>query len=104
MTATGLERTDKKSDDWNADENKDGENSDNNGNDGYRYKKDREIKIDTVDIKLKGKDTTINIKVNALETSSPRKESEDEPVLTSRKKGAYVYHMISIFDLMRIGK
>jgi phage shock protein PspC (stress-responsive transcriptional regulator) len=104
MTATGLERTDKKSDDWNADENKDGNNGDNNGNEGYRYKKDRDIKIDTLDIKLKGKDTTINIKVNALESRSIRKESEDEPVLTNGKKGAYVYHMISIFDLMRIGK
>jgi hypothetical protein len=104
MTATGLERTDKKSDDWNADENKDDNTDENNGNkDGYRYKKDKEIKIDTVDIKLKSKDTTVNIKLNTRLDSKVKKESDEEesPV---RKKGAYVYHMISIFDLMRIGK
>jgi phage shock protein PspC (stress-responsive transcriptional regulator) len=101
MTTSGLERTDKKSDDWNADQDNEEEKK---NNDGYRYKKDKEIKIDTVDIKLKGKDTSINIKLNTLENKGIKKESEDVTEVGTRKKGAYVSHMISIFDLMRIGK
>jgi phage shock protein PspC (stress-responsive transcriptional regulator) len=101
MTASGLERTDKKSDDWNADQETE---EDRSNNEGYRYKKDKEIKIDTVDINLKGKDTSINIKLNTLENRNTEKESEDVAEVSNKKKGAYVYHMISIFDLIRIGK
>ena len=57
-----------------------------------------------MDIKLKGKDTSINIKLNTLENRNKESESDVVAEVSNRKKGAYVYHMISIFDLMRIRK
>lgn len=102
MTPSGLEKTDKRSDNWNTDEN-----DSNRNEDGYRYKRERKIKIDSIDVKgeinIKGKDTTINIKLNTKENRiKGRKESDEEGVVSSGKgkKG----YMISVLDLMRIGR
>lgn len=108
MTATGLERTDRKSDDedntddWNSEQNK----SDKN-NDGYRYRKgEKNYKIDSIDIKMKGKDTSINIKLNTLNGNSGPKEGEETSGSGKTPSGKYAKfssHMISVTDLMRIG-
>jgi phage shock protein PspC (stress-responsive transcriptional regulator) len=106
MTSKGLERTDKKSDE-NVDNNENEDNNSNNG-DQYRYRKnDKKIKIDSIDINLKGKDTTINIKLNTKsETEAKGEESTDESPATERilKVGSYTDHMISVFDLIMVGK
>jgi phage shock protein PspC (stress-responsive transcriptional regulator) len=100
MTATGLERSDKSAPDadWNSDNENDRQNEE-----GYRYRKERKIDIDSVNIDLKGKDTTINIKLNTRNTNEGLKESDGREKLGNRKTGAYVTHMISVFDLMKIG-
>jgi phage shock protein PspC (stress-responsive transcriptional regulator) len=106
MTASGLERTDKKSDqdvkdDWNSDDKK---NDNNNGE--YRYKKgDQDIKIDSIDIKLKSKDTTINIKLNTmLNNEDTEKESGEETVANEKptRVSSYTGHMISVFNMLGI--
>jgi phage shock protein PspC (stress-responsive transcriptional regulator) len=115
MTPSGMERTDKKSDeevdngddnkgpDWNSDENKTDEN---NGGE-YRYKKgEKRIKIDSIDIKLKSKDTTVNIKLNTKsDGEGTEKESSDESTATKKdtKISSYAEHMISVFDLIKVG-
>jgi phage shock protein PspC (stress-responsive transcriptional regulator) len=105
MTPSGLEKTDKRSDNWNTDEN------DSNGNeDGYRYKKERKLNVDSMnikiygDMKINGKDTTINIKLNTTQENrfKGRKES-DEEVVVSLGKGRRG-HTISVLDLMMIGR
>ncbi len=105
MTSSGLEKTDKRADDWN---NEDKSDDNNNDGDGYRYKKDRNIKIDSMDIQLKGKDTTINIKVTTKnDLGTPGSESEEPAVVhsgTGKKVGKYAHYMISVLDLMRISR
>jgi phage shock protein PspC (stress-responsive transcriptional regulator) len=105
MTPSGLEKTDKRSDDWNTDEN------DSNGNeDGYRYKKERKVNVDSMnfkmdgDIKINGKDTTINIKLNTIQENRFKGNKEsDEEVVVSFGKGRRG-HTISVLDLMMIGR
>jgi phage shock protein PspC (stress-responsive transcriptional regulator) len=105
MTPSGLEKTDKRSDDWNTDEN------DSNGNeDGYRYKKERKVNVDSMnfkmdgDIKINGKDTTINIKLNTTQENRFKGNKEsDEEVVVSFGKGRRG-HTISVLDLMMIGR
>ena len=107
MTATGLERTDKKSDEE-IDQNNDS-NNDNDNNDGgdYRYKKDdKTIKFDSAEIKLKLKDTTINIKLNTrVDTEEvPEKESGNEHASNEQpnKVSSYTDHMISVFNFIAV--
>jgi len=101
MTATGLERTDKKSDD---EDNRPADVDDNNNDGGeYRYKRDQ--KIDSVDIRLKSKDTTVNIKLNTkIEANENEKESGEETASVEKSKvSSYTGHMISVFNLLGIG-
>jgi hypothetical protein len=104
MTPSGLEKTDKRSDNWNADEN-----DENRDADGYRYKRERKIDIDSIkikgegEIKINGKDTTINIKLNTKEDVLKGRKESDEEAVASTGKGKRGY-MISVLDLMRIGR
>ena len=109
MTSTGLQRNDGGTD-WNSDDNRKDEETprteeDNNG--GYRYRGDRNIKIDSAEIKLKGKDTTINIKLNtSVLPSSPNDEELSEVesgtvAKASTKLKAYD-RLISVFNLMKL--
>jgi len=101
MTTTGLERTDKKSDD---EENGPADEDDNNDGGEYRYKKEK--KIDSMDIKLKSKDTATNIKLNTmLEPNENEKESGEETARNekSSKVSSYTGHMISVFNLLGVG-
>jgi hypothetical protein len=99
MTATGLQRADGKSD-WNSDE----EDGDRKGDkDGYRYKRDRNINIDSIDIDLKGRDTTINIKLNA-ESIKPDEPADAEGTVTANNRQRIRNHtpLISVFNLMKL--
>jgi hypothetical protein len=109
MTSTGLQRNDGGTD-WNSDDNRKDEETpstegDNNG--GYRYRGDRNIKIDSAEIKLKGEDTTINIKLNtSVLPSSPDDEALSEAeagtvAKASTKLKAYD-RLISVFNLMKL--
>lgn len=109
MTSTGLQRNDGGTD-WNSDDNRKDEETpstegDNNG--GYRYRGDRNIKIDSAEIKLKGEDTTINIKLNtSVLPSSPDDEDLSEAeagtvAKASTKLKAYD-RLISVFNLMKL--
>ena len=109
MSSSGLERTNKSTDwnDDNRDRNNDNEGNNNtNDNEGYRYKKDRKINIDSVYIQLKGKDTTINIKLNTKnENHNGPKESDGELASSGTKAGQRLKnydHLISVFNLMKI--
>jgi phage shock protein PspC (stress-responsive transcriptional regulator) len=104
MTASGLERTDKKPEtegDWNSD------NNDSKEGGEYRYKKgDDNIKIDSIDIKLKSKDTSINIKLNtSIDKGEREKESGEETAINEKpsRVSSYTGHMISVFNLLGIG-
>jgi hypothetical protein len=58
-----------------------------------------------VNIQLKSKDTTVNIKLNTkAENGDTEKESGDETVMNekSTKVSSYTGHMISIFNLLGI--
>jgi phage shock protein PspC (stress-responsive transcriptional regulator) len=106
MTASGIERTDKKSDDEDSDDTSPATDQDKSNNDGgdYRYKKG-DKKIDSVNIQLKSKDTTVNIKLNTkAEIGDTEKESGDETVMNekSTKVSSYTGHMISVFNLLGI--
>jgi phage shock protein PspC (stress-responsive transcriptional regulator) len=109
MTTSGIERTDKKSDDEDNNDNNDSNPStdkDKSNNDGgdYRYKKG-DKKTDSVNIQLKSKDTTVNIKLNTkAENGDTEKESGDEAGMSekSTKVSSYTGHMISIFNLLGI--
>ena len=84
------------------------DNQDNNDNNKgeYRYKKgDKDIKIDSIDIKLKSKDTTINIKLNTmLNIEDTEKESGEETVANEKptRVSSYTGHMISVFNMLGI--
>jgi len=99
MTASGLERTDKSATDpdWNTDRR---DRKENGGS--YRYRNERRTDRDSVKIELKNRDTTINIRLNTS-TRERQKESTEKESPGNRKTGAYVTHMISVFDLMKIG-
>jgi phage shock protein PspC (stress-responsive transcriptional regulator) len=105
MTDKGLERMDKKdrnsndkdesgnTDDWNKEENKSGGE--------YRYRKD----IDSIDIKINKKDTTVNIK---LRTEVFPKEGDDDNqsdaiVAKKVKSSSYGKSLISVLDLLKVG-
>ncbi len=104
MTPSGLEKTDKRSDNWDADENEG-----NRDTDGYRYKRERRIDVDSIEIKgggeikINGKDTTINIKLNTKKDQFTGRKESDEVAVASSGKGKRGY-MISVLDLMRIGR
>jgi phage shock protein PspC (stress-responsive transcriptional regulator) len=100
MTATGLERTDRGSgDDWGTGEDENNREEENEGG-SYRYRQDRDINIDSIDIKLKGKDTTINIKMNTRKANSKLLSGEEEPLAS--KKANMGRWAISVRDLMKI--
>ncbi|MDX2047215.1 MAG: PspC domain-containing protein [Chitinophagaceae bacterium] len=95
MTENGLERVDKK--------DKDEENNDDTEKKGgeYRYKKG-----DTIDIKIKNKDTSVNIKINA---EASRKNTEKETAEAgdeTNKEGSETIvrrqSMISVFDVLKL--
>jgi hypothetical protein len=104
MTATGLQRTDGGSD-WNTD-------SDNNSDDdkskadGYRYKKDKSIDIDSVNIDLKGKDTTINIKLNTRADNHEAVLESDDEVVSAKSvtRVRATEPLATVFNLMKIVK
>jgi phage shock protein PspC (stress-responsive transcriptional regulator) len=101
MTATGLERADGKSD-WNSDE----EEGDRKGdNDGYRYRRGKNINIDSInrEIELKSRDTTINIKLNA-ESIKPEEPADAEGTVTAnnRQRIRNYTPLISVFNLMKL--
>jgi hypothetical protein len=63
------------------------------------------IKIDSIDIKLKSKDTTINIKLNTrIDNEDTEKESGDETAVNEKptKVSSYTGHMISVFNMLGI--
>lgn len=101
MTTSGLERTDKNSDDEDTDTN----NNDKSNNGGeYRYKKS-ENNIDSIDINLRSKDTTINIKLNTnTEEVQNEKEAGGDAATSEKtsKVSSYTGHMISVFNLLGI--
>lgn len=108
MTSTGLQRNDG-STEWNSDDNKrkdDQVKPDNNG--GYRYKGGKTIDIDSAEIRLKGKDTTINIKLNASAQEAVEEVAAgDTEEMTIAKSGSRVRpydHLISVFNLLKIVK
>ena len=99
MTATGLQRTDGKSD-WKSD---DGEDEWKGDKDGYRYRRDRNINIDSIDIDLKGKDTTINIKLNTENLKPELPVHAGEPVAANSRQRIRNYApLISVFNLMKL--
>jgi hypothetical protein len=95
MTETGLERVDKK--------DKDEENNDDTDKKGgeYRYKKG-----DTIDIKIKNKDTSVNIKINAeaimKSTEKETAEAGDETNKEGSETIARRQSMISVFDVLKL--
>ena len=93
-----------------TDRNKDRDNDDDDGNnkDGYRYKKEKTIQSDSTEIRLKKKDTVINIKLDARnDNNDGPKESESEFSTTQVKVGSRMKtydNLISVFNLMKIVK
>jgi phage shock protein PspC (stress-responsive transcriptional regulator)/uncharacterized membrane protein len=95
MTENGLERVDKK--------DKDEEKNDDTEKKGgeYRYKKG-----DTIDIKIKNKDTSVNIKINAeaimKSTEKETAEAGDETNKEGSETIARRQSMISVFDVLKL--
>ncbi len=95
MTENGLERVDKK--------DKDEENNDDTEKKGgeYRYKKG-----DTIDIKIKNKDTSVNIKINAeVSRKNTEKETAEAGDETNKEGSETIVRrqsMISVFDVLKL--
>ncbi len=106
MTANGLQRNDGGTE-WNSDDNNDDQPASPNDKDGYRYKGgDRTINIDSAEIRLKAKDTTINIKLNTS-VSNPADEevsdeAEDAGIVKASAKLRPYDRLISVFNLIKM--
>ena len=98
MTASGLQRTDGKSD-WRSDDEKGDAEGDK---DGYRYRRGKDIRIDSVEIDLKD-DTTVNIKLNTERMAPEGARKENETLAADSRKHVRNYApLISIFNLMKL--
>ncbi len=63
-------------------------------------------RVDSIDIKINSKDTSINIKLNTrIESEEVEKESGEETAVNEKpsRVSSYTGHMISVFNILGIG-